>query len=168
MTKISDNRILTKAYNDFSRGLFRFANLKANDATLSDDLVQVTFLKTLLYLRKSGKVDLMRAFLYHVLNDLIVDEYRKKKTVSLDLLAEEGLEMVAIGSENIFNMIDAKMLSALIKKLPEKYRNAIAMRYTEDLSLKEMSAIMHQSENTMAVQVHRGLIQLRSLAMGTL
>ena len=107
----------------------------------------------------------MRAFLYHVLNRLIIDEYRKKRTVSLDLLAEDGLELEAINSENIFNVIDGKSLALLIQKLPDKYRIAISMRYTQELSLKEMSVITRKSQNTMSVQVHRGLTKLRALSL---
>lgn len=33
----------------------------------------------------------MKAFPYHVLNNLIVDEYRKRKTASLDDLLEKGV-----------------------------------------------------------------------------
>ena len=105
----------------------------------------------------------MRAFLYHALNGLIIDEYRKKKAVSLDLLAESGLELEAVNSENIYNIIDGKALLFLIQKLPEKYRDAIDMRYAKDLSLNEMSIITHQSQNTMSVRVHRGLIKLKQL-----
>jgi RNA polymerase sigma-70 factor (ECF subfamily) len=130
---------------------------------LSDDLVQITFMKTWAYLQKKGKIDLMRAFLYHVLNRLIIDEYRKKKPVSLDLLAEDGVEFAAINSENIFNVIDGKALAVLITKLPPKYRAVINMRYTEDLSLNEMSQRTKESQNTMSVQVHRGLAKLRVL-----
>lgn len=120
-------------------------------------------MKTWLYLQNKGQIDLMRAFLYHALNGLIIDEYRKKKAVSLDLLAESGLELEAVNSENIYNIIDGKALLFLIQKLPEKYRDAIDMRYAKDLSLKEMSIIAHQSQNTMSVQVHRGLIKLKQL-----
>jgi len=168
MTTASNNRVLTKAHRDFSRGLIRFANLKVNNAALSEDLVQDTFMKTWKYLESTGKIDLMRAFLYHVLDRLIIDEYRKKKSVSLDLLAENGFELEAINSENILNIIDGKALLLLIKKLPEKYRNAISMRYTKDLSLAEMSAITHQPQNTMSVQVHRGLMKLKTLYAGSL
>jgi len=163
MANVSNNRVLTKAHRDFSRGLIRFANLKVNNAALSDDLVQDTFMKTWKYLQSTGKIDLMRAFLYHVLNRLIIDEYRKKKSISLDLLAENGFELEAVNSEDIFNVIDGKALLLLIKKLPEKYRSVITMRYTKDLSLAEMSAITHQPQNTMSVRVHRGLIKLRAL-----
>lgn len=154
---------MTEAHHDFSRGLSRYANLKVNNLALSEDLVQTTFMKTWQYLQTKGQIDLMRAFLYHALNGLIIDEYRKKKTVSLDALAENGLEMEAVGSENIYNIIDGKSLAFLIQQLPLKYRCVIDMRYTKDLSLKEMSAITHQSQNTMAVQVHRGIMKLRLL-----
>ena len=71
MGKLSNNQILTEAHRDYSRGLSRYANLKVNNTELSYDLVQDTFMKTWLYLQRSGKIDLMRAFLYHVLNRLI-------------------------------------------------------------------------------------------------
>jgi RNA polymerase sigma-70 factor (ECF subfamily) len=168
MTNALNNWVLTKAHHDFSRELIRFANMKVSNAALSDDLVQDTFMKTWEYLQNTGKIDLMRAFLYHVLNCLIVDEYRKKKALSLDLLVENGFELEAINSENIFNTIDEKALLLLIKKLPEKYRNVITMRYTKDMSLVEMSTIAHRPPNTMSVQVHRGVVKLRALYAGNL
>jgi len=42
------------------------------------------------------------------------------------------------------------------------------MRYTKDMSLKEMSVATHQSQNTMSVQIHRGLIKLKTLYAGSL
>ncbi len=168
MTNASNNRILTKAHRDSSRGLSRFAKLKVNDATLSDDLVQETFMKTWKYLQNTGKIDLMRAFLYHVLNRLIIDEYRKKKAVSFDLLAENGFEIEAVNSENILNIIDGKALVLLVKQLPEKYSSVIIMRYTKDMSLAEISAVTRSSQNTTSVQLHRGLIKLRTLYVASL
>jgi RNA polymerase sigma factor (sigma-70 family) len=125
--------------------------------------VQTTFLKTWQYLQKTGKIELMRAFLYHVLNGLIIDEYRKNKPVSLELLSDDGNEVGVNITERLFDIIDAKGLGELIKKLPPKYQGAITMRYIKEMTLKEMSAATHESENTMSVQVHRGLIKLRAL-----
>jgi RNA polymerase sigma-70 factor (ECF subfamily) len=164
MTKKENCKILTEAHNDFSHGLSRYAHSKVHNAALSDDLVQATFMKTWLYLQKTGKIELMRAFLYHVINNLIVDEYRKKKTVSLEVLAEDGFEAkAAVNAESLFNIIDGKALFALIEKLPEKYRAVINLRYVDDLSLKEISAITRKSQNAISVQLHRGLIKLKFL-----
>ncbi len=165
MTKTSNDVILTKAYHDFSRGLLRFADSKVADHETSGDLVQATFMKTWLYLERSGKIDLMRGFLYHVLNRLIIDEYRKKKTMSLDLLLEKGLELEAVRLENLFNIIDGKALVLLVGKLPVKYRIALAMRYTEDMAFKDMALITHESQNALSVRVHRGLAMLKALSL---
>jgi len=105
----------------------------------------------------------MKAFLYHVLNQLIIDEYRKYKTSSLDVLLEKGYEPSIDHSERLFNTIDGKTALHLIQHLPVKYQTIMRMRYAQDLSLKEISLITGQSRNAVAVQAHRGLGKLRVL-----
>jgi len=43
---------------------------------------------------KGGVVTNMRSFLFTTAHNLVIDEYRKKKTVSLDALRDEGLMSV--------------------------------------------------------------------------
>ena len=86
-------QIFVHAYQDHHRALLRRSFFKISDQALADDLVQNTFLKTWEYLVRHGSIDSMKAFLFHVLNNLIVDEYRKKKPVSLDILTEKGLQV---------------------------------------------------------------------------
>jgi len=114
---------------------------------------------------KGGKIDLMKAFLYHVLNNLIVDEYRKQKykTTSLDVLLEKGFEPKAGDYKELYDMLDGKEGLFLIQSMSEKYRKIMKMRYIQDLSLKEISLITGQSKNTMAVRLHRGLQELKRL-----
>jgi RNA polymerase sigma-70 factor (ECF subfamily) len=92
-----------------------------------------------------------------------VDEYRKRKTTSLDALLEKGFEPSASYSGIPFNALDEKSTLLLIQRLPEKYQKVMRMRYLQDMSLKEMSLITGQSKNTIAVQVHRGLEKLKAL-----
>ena len=155
--------ILTTAHRDFEKGLNTYAFWKVRNHAMGEDLVQDTFVKTWSYLVKGGKIELMKAFLYHVLNHLIVDEYRKRKTTSLDDLIEKGFEPAAEIEESLFNVLDSKALLVLIKQLPVKYIKVMRMRYIQDLSLKEMSLITGQSKNTIAVQIHRGLEKLKAL-----
>lgn len=162
--QLRHNRALLEgAHHDFEKDLMARAYSKVHDRALSQDLVQDTFLKTWSYLSKGGKIEVMRAFLYHVLNHLIVDEYRKKKSTSLDVLLEKGFEPGYDRTKRLLDIIDGRSLIAFIQKLPKKYREVVRMRYLEDLSLKEMSAITHQSKNTVAVQIHRGIEKLKGL-----
>jgi RNA polymerase sigma-70 factor (ECF subfamily) len=156
---------LTVAHYNYEKGLNAHAFFKIHDHLKSEDLVQDTFMKTWLYLVKGGKIDLMKAFLYHVLNNLVVDEYRKQKneTVSLEVLLKKGFEPSVDNSENLLNSLDGKKALFLIKKLPEIYQKVMKMRYVQDLSLKEMALLTGQSRNSIAVQAHRGLEKLKIL-----
>lgn len=161
--EIKRQKVLTLAHRDFEKGLNSHAFFKVHDHILGEDLVQDTFMKTWRYLVRGGKIDVMKAFLYHILNNLIVDEYRKHKTTSLDVLIEKGFEPASNDSEHIFNMLDGKAATLLIQRLPVTYQKVMRMRFVQGLSLQEMSLITGQTKNTIAVQVHRGLAKLRLL-----
>lgn len=155
--------ILTLAHRDYAKGLNSHAFFKLSNHATGEDMVQDTFMKTWKYLVKGGKIDVMKSFLYHILNNLIVDEYRKRKTSSLDVLLEKGFEPSEDTTKRLINMLDGKNAALLIQRLPERYRKVMKMRYVQDLSLTEMALITGQSKNTMAVQTHRGLEKLKTL-----
>ncbi len=154
---------ITEAYNSYEKGLSRYSYSKLNNRATGEDLVQDTFMKTWVYLKKGGKIDTMKAFLYHILSNLIVDQYRKKKTFSLDVLQEKGFEPKDQDSERLFNVLDGKAAVLLIDKLPKRYQKVMRMRHIQDLSLGEMSDLTGQSKNTLSVQMHRGFEKLKIL-----
>jgi RNA polymerase sigma-70 factor (ECF subfamily) len=165
--KTQENNInkiaLSLAYSNFSKGLNLHAFYKIKNKEMCSDLVQETFMKTYVYLLKGDEIIFMRAFLYHVLNNLIIDEYRKKKNLSLDELIEKGYEPSSDEEERLINFLDGEKAMSLIEKLPEKYKECITMKYVDDLSLEEMSLMTGQTRKTLAVQVHRGLKKLKVL-----
>ena len=155
--------VLTLAHHDHEKGLRTRAFFKVSDRAMSEDLVQETFLKTWNYLVKGGDIQVMKAFLYHILNNLIVDQYRKPKVASLDVLLEKGYEPGFDNSKNLFDRLDGKAAVLLIERLPFTYQKVMRLRYVQDLSLTEISLITGQSKNTIAVQVHRGVEKLKIL-----
>jgi RNA polymerase sigma-70 factor (ECF subfamily) len=160
---IEQKSIMTIAHNDYQKGMNSRAFFKVHDHATGEDLVQETFVKAWSYLVKGGKIETMKSFLYHILNNLIVDQYRKHKTTSLDALIEDGFEPGTEDSERTFNIMDGKAVLLMIGRLPLIYQKVMRMRYVQDLSLKEMSLITGQSKNAIAVQVHRGLEKLKLL-----
>ncbi len=155
--------ILTTAHRDFDKKLNAYAFFKTNNHETGEDLVQDTFIKTWNYLLKGGKIDLMKSFLYHVLNNLIVDEYRKRKSTSLELLLEKGFEPSDQDSNRLLDILDGKKALLLIQRLPLTYQKVMRMKYVQDLSLEEMSLVTGKSKNSLAVQIHRGLEKLKLL-----
>jgi RNA polymerase sigma-70 factor (ECF subfamily) len=156
---------LTVAHNDYEKGLNVHGFFKLHNHATGEDLVQETFMKTWAYLAKGGKIEIMKAFLYHVLNNLIIDEYRKgkHKTSSLDNLMEKGFKPKIDDYERLFKNLDSKEALLLIDDLPQIYQEVIQMKYIQELSTQEMSIITGHSKNSITVQAHRGLIKLRFL-----
>src|SRR3989344_1276932 len=156
--------LLTEAHNTYYEGLHSYAFFKVNNSNTSEDLVQHAFMKTWIYLVKGGKVETIKAFLYHILNNLIIDEYRKHKVSSLDVLVEKGFEPPASSDQDrLVNVLDGRAALPMIEHLPLMYRKVVGMRYLQDLSLEEISKVTGLSKNTISVQIHRGLEKLKNL-----
>ncbi len=155
--------ILSSAHNDYSKGLNLRAFFKVHNHVMGEDLVQETFMKTWSYLVKGGKIDVMKAFLYHVLNNLIVDQYRKRKTISLDTLLEKGFDKSTGDSDREVNILDGKAALLLIKNLPEIYEKVMRMKYIQNLTINEISLLTKQTKNAVTVQLYRGLEKLKLL-----
>ena len=126
-------------------------------------MVQEAYLKVWVYIRKGGKVENMKAFLYFILNNLIVDQYRKKKESSLDFLLEKGIEFGFDDRERAMDKMDGQSLFLLLEKLKSPYKEVMKMKYVQDLSLEEIALITGKSKNAVGVQLHRGIEKLKIL-----
>ena len=153
----------TKAYDELSDAIFRHCWFRIGDRERAKDLMQETFTKSWQYISRGEKVDNLKAFLYRVANNLIIDEYRKKKELSLDNLMVEGFEPGFDDRRKNEQEIDARFILGVVNRLDEKYREAVLMRYIDDLSPKEIAEVTGESENNISVRIHRGLSQLKEL-----
>ncbi len=156
-------QILTQAYGEFEKPLRGYAFSKLRDKALSEDITQEAFLKVWAFLRKGGEVMNMKSFLYRVVNNLIVDEYRKHKATSLDALLEKDFEPGFDNSQIMIDYLDGKSLVSLISELPEKCRAVMDMRYGKNLTIEEIAKKVFTSKNNVSVQLHRGHKGLKKL-----
>jgi RNA polymerase sigma-70 factor (ECF subfamily) len=163
--------MFTEAHSDHEKGLSNRAFFKTGDRSMSEDLVQDTFLKAWKYLLLGKKVEVMKAFLYHILNNLIIDEYRRRgnRAISLDALTEKGFEPAVenesehAGTDSLIDALDGRAALLSIKKLPKACRKVMHMKYVQELSSQEMSDNTGRSKNAIAVEAHRGLEKLRTI-----
>lgn len=155
--------IFIKAYDDHSDAIFRHCYFRVFNRDKAKDLVQETFIKTWEYLQKGEGVDNLRAFLYKVATNLIIDDSRKNKPSSLDAMQEEGFDPMGDSGESLPNVIVRGEVRQMLEGINPKYRQAVQLKYIDDLSLKEISKITGESENNISVRIHRGLEELRDL-----
>lgn len=159
-----------KAFDEYSDALFRHAMLRISDRERAIDVVHDTFTKVWTYVRGGHEIEQYRPFLYKVLNNLIVDEYRKKREASLDALMEkEGVdegtfaEQLSESSvESLAATIDGRKALELLDSVPDVYREVVILRFVDGLGPKEIGELIEESENVVSVRIHRGLKLLRS------
>lgn len=152
------------AYEKNADALFRHCLIRIRDREVAKDIVQETFSRTWLYMSQGKKVEYIRAFLYRIANNLIVDTVRKKKSTSLDVLMEEdGFE---VADDSIRPPLDTPAIKealSLLSSLDEIYRTAITMRYMDEMSPREIATALRVSENVVSVRIHRGIERLSKL-----
>ena len=103
----------------------------------------------------------MKAFLYRIATNAIIDYRRKKKSTSLDDMMETGFDVGHDEREHLENGYDSQKLMELLDDVGETYKAVIIMRFIDDLSIKEIADITGESENNISVKIHRATEKLR-------
>lgn len=159
-----------QAFDEYNDALFRHAYLRISNRERAVDIVHDTYTKVWSYLKSGYEIDNFRPFLYKVLNNLIIDEYRKRKEFSLDtLLSEEGVDEGSFDDlqestvDALAATIDGRKAFALLDQLGDEYKEVLLYRFVDQLGPREISELVEESENVVSVRIHRGLKQLRKL-----
>lgn len=168
-TEDQETRFL-KAFDEYNDALFRHAFMRISNREKAVDLVHDTYTKVWAYLKNDYQIDNFRPFLYKVLNNLIIDEYRRRKEFSLDaLLSQEGVDEGSFDDlqestvEALAATIDGKKAFDLLEQLSEPYKEVLLYRFVDQLGPREISELIEESENVVSVRIHRGLKALRKL-----
>lgn len=160
------------AFDAHADELFRHAALRLASRERALELAQECFLKAWQYAEGGGEIREMRPFLFRTLRNLIIDEYRKTKSYSLDAMLEDdegGVIESAMPKdetntlEAAITRFDARRALAALQKVPDIYREALALRYVDGLSPSEIAERLDESENAVSVRIHRGLKKLKQL-----
>ena len=154
-----------KTYEQFADAIFRHCVFRVSDREKAKDLTQGAFVRFWDYMSQGKEIDNARAFLYRITNNLIIDEYRKKKDVSLDQIRdEEGFDISFEPMHDIESRNEYEHAQALLEQLPDKYREALVMRHIDGFSVKDIAHLTHESENVISVRIHRAIEKLKALS----
>lgn len=168
-TSNKTEKVFMESYEEFSDAIFRYTLFQTSNRDIAMDITQDTFIKTWQYLEKGAQVENIRAFLYRVAKNLIIDYRRKKKSSSLDQILETGVEfteeenVMQVKEEDFEKEADRKQVLKTIEKIDEKYKEILLMRYIEEMSIKEIGDILDKSQNHVSVMIHRGVEKLKKL-----
>lgn len=157
-------------YAKESDAIFRFCFVRVSNREQALDITQETFLRLWQSLQDGKEISNNKAFLFTIARRLIIDWYRKKKSLSLDgiLLREdnEGFDFMDLGTdkEGLESVAEGRYLISKINELTEASREPVYLRFVEDLSPPEIGKILGISANAASVRINRGLEELRRIS----
>ena len=152
-----------EAYDEFGEGIFRYIAMKISDRDMARDLMQEAFTRAWDYCVKGGEILEWKPFLYRTAYNLVVDTYRKKRSVSLDAMIEDtGFAIPDEDDVRSVNRAEAARIRIAIDLLDETYRDVVLLRFTEDMPPREIARMLGLTENVVSVRLHRGIKLLRT------
>ncbi len=156
-------------YKEESDAIFRFCLVRVSNREQALDITQETFLRLWQSLSLDKEIRNNKAFLFTVAHRLIIDWYRKKKSVSLEsmMYRREEVEYDLVDSTTVDRPqfgAEGKYLLEKIEELAPTFRDPLYLYFVEDLSPREIGDILGISANATSVRVNRGLLELRKKA----
>jgi RNA polymerase sigma factor (sigma-70 family) len=147
------------AYDQYADALYRHCVFRVYDAAKAEDLVQDTFMRTWQYLASGKEVENLRAFLYRVANNAIIDYSRKRKEDSLDalLVDQPGLEPSRDSTVDAQHRLLLDYVLGHIRQLPDDARDVLLLRYLDDMEPREIALILGISANNVSVRLNRAM-----------
>ncbi len=142
------------AYND---AIFRFCIVKTSNKELAEDLTQETFMRYWQSLIDGKEMINTRSYLYTIANNLVIDWYRKKKAVSLDVLKEDGFEPTDTQGLAIQQQAEFDEVLKTIDDLEEKDKEVLLLRFVEGLNPRDIAEIHNETVNAVSVRITRAL-----------
>ena len=158
---------LAEIYDRYSPGLYGYATRLLTDAVLAEDCVAEVFARFLRSLQKGqGPRDHLRAYLYRISHNWIVDYYRDHQPVSaLDETLHDTLQSEEFPEEEVAKRIRQTQLREAIRHLTPSQQKVISLKYLEDWSNEEIAQVLHKSIGAVKSIQHHALASLQKLLM---
>jgi RNA polymerase sigma-70 factor (ECF subfamily) len=154
-----------QAYDELSDAIFRHCYYRCFDRDKAQELMQECFMRTWERLAAGDDIKNLRAFLYRVATNLVIDSSRRKTSDSLDALTEDqGFEAVDAGATTRIEIAaEASRIAQFLDRLDSAHRHVVTLRFIDGLSPKEIAEVLGETENAVSVRIHRGIAKLKEM-----
>ncbi len=168
--KKGDKEVFIKAYDLYIDQIYRFIYFKVSDKEEAQDITSLVFLKTWNYIQenKLGEYKTLKALLYTIARNSVIDYYRKNNKVHIVEIDNEDVKIQLkdkkMGAgEKMDIYFDIKNVEDKLEEMKDEYREIIILKYIEELSTIEISKILKKSKGNVRVLAHRALGALQKL-----
>ena len=162
MTDKKTQQKLESLYRDYKDDVFNYLYRITSDYDLAMDVTQIAFTKAFQD-PKLMDVRHIKAYLLTIGRNTLYDEWKRKKEIRLSPDESGACEPVDDPLDRPLQQVaqadmQNKVESAITLMQP-RMRELMILRYTEDLSIKEIAQITQRTESDVKVSLHRARIR---------
>lgn len=145
--------------------LYGMALRLTRNPTDAEDLVQQTFLKAFQSFEQFQQGTNVRAWLYKILTNTFISDYRKKQRSPQTVSAEENedfnlferlTETAGSPETEVLDRLPDAEVKAALEALPEQFKTAVLLADVEGFSYQEIADITGVAIGTVMSRLHRG------------
>jgi len=149
-----EKTVFLAAVEQYQNMVYRIALHYFGNPYDAEDIVQETFLRLYGQEQHFESADHLRRWLMRVTVNLCKDTLKspwRKRRVALDQIPEQPS----------FDRTEQKELYREVMALPEKYRTILNLYYYEELSTKEIAALLNVRQTTVTTRLSRARARLK-------
>src|ERR1039458_4071266 len=176
--KRQDVGLLDELIVRYQHRLMRYLLYLCCNREMAEDIFQEVWMRVLVRGAQVNGKARFDTWLFTIARNLVIDLRRKKTMSSLEELFEGGgeddrpmnFEVAGDGPSpfvRFANLEDRERIAGALMKLDTLYREALVLRFHEDLSLEEISKVTRSPLSTVKSRLYRGLAAIKpKLAVG--
>ncbi len=167
-----DPEAFAQIYDKYVEPLYRYIYFKVASQQDAEDLTSEVFIKMYNYIaEQQNRVNNLRALLYQIARNLVIDFYRKKAKADVVREEEVLLNIKDDRQQSFFKTVEIaseiEQVENSLRKIKDEYREIIILKYIEELSIKEIADILNKSQGAVRVLIHRALKVARDVLQNT-
>ncbi|HSQ34976.1 MAG TPA: sigma-70 family RNA polymerase sigma factor [Candidatus Binatia bacterium] len=164
MTQVREGRVemLAILFERYHVRMYNFFLRLTADRPLSEDLTQELFLRILKYRQTYRGESKFSTWMYQIARNLHMDRLRSKRPeMPIDDLYEETPSPQPCPAEMAERIQEADLLARALERLPLRKREVLLLSRFQNLKYVEIAGLFACSVESVKVQVHRSLKELR-------
>lgn len=151
-------------FERYKKRLFGFFYNMTHDKSLSEDMVQNTFMRILKYRKTYRGENNFSVWLFQVARNIAYDQFRKRNTTMDDIDQwSDRLGDETLNQEEYLTQSEEMLLlkKAILRLTPDK-REVLTLSKIDGMKYKEIGGILGCAEGTVKAKVFRALQSLKS------
>lgn len=154
--KSGDEAAAEELIDRYYTAILRYCGWHCSNQEKAEDLTQETFLKLFRSLPRYKGKNKFKSYLYTIANRLCIDESRKMPFYSLEDAAE-----IADAKNEIAQVEHREEIERLLSVLSEVQREAVLLRFGQQLGFAQIAEVMGGSRRTAQSRVRNALQLMR-------